>query len=138
MCEERYNDELYEIISNPNYDRTLLQVHKFIDKEKQNLLLKYDQIALDQGNFELLIGLDTCSYRTPCKTVLGDRSFSITQKRYQAKMKLLELYKEQVQQDKIKPIAQKSNASSQSNIFDLDNDSSKDKAVNKLREAVKT
>ena len=42
MCEERYNDELYEIISNPNYDRTLLQVHKFIDNKKPNLLLKYD------------------------------------------------------------------------------------------------
>ena len=41
MCEERYNEELYEIISNPSYDRTLLQVHKFIDN-KPNLLLKYD------------------------------------------------------------------------------------------------
>lgn len=24
MCDERYNDELYDIISNPTYDRTLL------------------------------------------------------------------------------------------------------------------
>ena len=31
----------------------------------------------------------------PCKTILGDRNFSLTQKRYQAKIHLLELYKEQ-------------------------------------------
>jgi len=30
-----------------------------------------------------------------CRTVLGDRNLSVTQKRYQAKMHLIELYKEQ-------------------------------------------
>ena len=42
-----------------------------------------------------MVGLDTCSYRMACKTVLGDREFSLTQKRYQAKSHLLDLYKEQ-------------------------------------------
>ena len=50
---------------------------------------------MNQGNFEYLVGLDTCSYRLPCKTTLGDRNLSITQKRFQAKMHLMELYKEQ-------------------------------------------
>ena len=54
-----------------------------------------DQIAVNQGNFEFLVGLDTCSYRMACKTVLGDRDLTITQKRYQAKTHLMELYKEQ-------------------------------------------
>ena len=54
-----------------------------------------DQIAVNQGNFEFLVGLDTCSYRMACKSVLGDRDLSITQKRYQAKVHLMDLYKEQ-------------------------------------------
>ena len=77
MCEERYNDEVYEIVSHPNYDRTFSHVQKLLDNKPERLL-KFDQIALDQGNFELLVGLDTCSYRTPCKTIFGDRNFSLT------------------------------------------------------------
>jgi hypothetical protein len=77
MCDERYNDELYEIVSHPNYDRTFSSVHRMLDKDPERLL-SFNQIALDQGNFELLVGQDTCSYRMPCKTVLGDRLFSIT------------------------------------------------------------
>ena len=46
MCDERYNDELYDIISNPTYDRTLLQVHKILEAKPERLL-KYDQIAID-------------------------------------------------------------------------------------------
>jgi hypothetical protein len=41
MCDERYNDELYDIISNPTYDRTLLQVHKILENKPERLL-KYD------------------------------------------------------------------------------------------------
>lgn len=46
MCDERYQEELYEIISNPNYDRTLTQVHRILETKPERLL-KYDQIALD-------------------------------------------------------------------------------------------
>ena len=67
-----------------------------LSQKKPSRLLRFeDQIAVNKGNFEFMIGLDTCSYRLPCKTVLGDRNLSITQKRYQAKTHLLELYKEQ-------------------------------------------
>ena len=96
LCDERYEDELYEIISHPNYDRTFNQVHKVLSQKRPQRLLKFeDQISVNQGNFEFLVGLDTCSYRTQCKTVLGDRDLSLTQKRFQAKAHLLELYKEQ-------------------------------------------
>ena len=30
LCDERYEDEFYEIISHPNYDRTFNQVHKLL------------------------------------------------------------------------------------------------------------
>ena len=90
LCEERYEDELYEIISHPNYDRTFAQVHKLLNQKKpQRLLTIEDIISVDQGNFEFMVGLDTCSYRMPCKTVLGDRNFSLTQKRFHAKANLL-------------------------------------------------
>jgi 5-formaminoimidazole-4-carboxamide-1-beta-D-ribofuranosyl 5'-monophosphate synthetase len=97
LCDERYQDELSEVLSHPNYDRTMLQVHKFFDRKKPEILLKYDQIVINEGNFEMLVGLDTCSYRMPCKTIMGDRQYSISDKRYQAKKKLLNLYKEDME-----------------------------------------
>jgi len=96
MCEERYQDEMQDIIGHPNYERTMSQVHRLLSQKKPKRLLRFeDQIAVNQGNFEFLVGLDTCSYRLTCRTVLGDRNFSITQKRFQSKSGLLELYKEQ-------------------------------------------
>jgi hypothetical protein len=43
---------------------------------------------------EYLIGIDYCSYRMPCKTVLGDRSYQLTKKRYESKVQMLDVYKE--------------------------------------------
>lgn len=71
------------------------QVHLMLE-HKPTRLLKYEEMSVDQGNFEMLVGLDTCTYRLPCTTVLGDRHFSTTQQRFQAKTKLMNLYKEQV------------------------------------------
>ena len=31
LCDERYEDEFYEIISHPNYDKTFNQVHKLLN-----------------------------------------------------------------------------------------------------------
>lgn len=43
--------------------------------------------------------MDICSYRTmPCKTILGDRSFKITSKRYKSKLNMLDVYKEAASQ----------------------------------------
>ena len=79
LCDERYENELYEIISHPNYDRTFNQVHKVLSQKRPQRLLKFeDQISVEGGNFEFLVGLDTCSYRTQCHTVLGDRDLSLT------------------------------------------------------------
>ena len=83
MCDERYSEEMQDIISHPNYDNTMTNVHKLLSQKKPKRLLRFeDQISVNQGNFEYLVGLDTCSYRLPCKTVLGDRNLSITQKRF--------------------------------------------------------
>ena len=96
MCDERYRDELEDIVSHPNYDRTMSQVHRLLSQKNPRRLLKFeDQIAINQGNFEYLVGLDTCSYRLTCRTVLGDRNLSTTQKRFQSKVGLVQLYKDQ-------------------------------------------
>ena len=34
LCDERYEDEFYEIISHPNYDKTFNQVHKLLNQKK--------------------------------------------------------------------------------------------------------
>lgn len=41
LCDERYDEEISDIVANPNYDRTLAQVHRIIDKDPRRLL-KYD------------------------------------------------------------------------------------------------
>ena len=41
ICDERYEEEIADIIGNPNYDRTLAQVHRLLDKDPERLL-KYD------------------------------------------------------------------------------------------------
>lgn len=41
LCDERYEEELSDIMGNPNYDRTLAQVHRFLDTKPERLL-KYD------------------------------------------------------------------------------------------------
>ena len=97
MCDERYEEELADIIAHPNYDFTMNNVHKFLSRKKPEKILRHEEhIAVNSGNFEFLVALDTCSYRSTCKTTLGDRNFSVTQKRYQAKSSLIDQYKEQM------------------------------------------
>ena len=38
LCEERYQDELMEILSHPNYDRTLNTVHRLLTQNPDKLL----------------------------------------------------------------------------------------------------
>eukprot|EP00351_Strombidinopsis_sp_SopsisLIS2011_P000599 CAMPEP_0116870592 /NCGR_PEP_ID=MMETSP0463-20121206/555_1 /TAXON_ID=181622 /ORGANISM="Strombidinopsis sp, Strain SopsisLIS2011" /LENGTH=104 /DNA_ID=CAMNT_0004507393 /DNA_START=222 /DNA_END=536 /DNA_ORIENTATION=+ len=94
MCDDRYKNELYEIMASPTYSSTLQDVHQILDTGNFDKLLDYPNIAVDQGNFELLIGLDQCSYRMACKSIFGDRSIMITEKRYHAKLQMLKMYQE--------------------------------------------
>jgi len=100
MCQDRYDHWFYDAISHPNYDRTLSDVHKILDSGKVEKLMDYKglEMAKSSAHLEYLVGLDVCSYRMmPCKTVFGDRSIKITNKRYRSKVKMLEVYKEQLQ-----------------------------------------
>ena len=71
-----------------------------MDSGKVSDLLEYKglEMAKSSAHLEYLVGLDVCSYRMmPCKTVFGDRSIKITNKRYRSKVKMLEVYKEQLE-----------------------------------------
>lgn len=65
--------------------------------------------------------MDICSYRMPCKTILGDRSFIITQKRFNSKVKMLDVYKEVVKEQGDLKKSSKENITDKS-IFDIDNE----------------
>ena len=71
---------------------------------------------------EYLVAIDICSYRIPCKTILGDRSYKITKKRYEGKKQMLDVYKEALELRKSQPSKLESTISkgTASTIFDLD------------------
>lgn len=60
-------------------------VHKILDKKPEKLK-EYDQIDIFDSNMEYLIGIDYCTYRMPCTTVMGDRSYKLTRKRFDSKV----------------------------------------------------
>ena len=42
MCEERYEDEIADIVAHPNYDNTMTNVHKFLSRKKPEKILRHD------------------------------------------------------------------------------------------------
>ena len=79
LCDDRYDDWFNELAQHPNYDKYMTELQDLVDKKKIEKLMDYKRLQLDNSNFEYLIGMDYCSYRTmPCKTILGDRSLIIT------------------------------------------------------------
>lgn len=103
MCQERYDHWFYDAIAHPNYDNTLMDIHRILDSGKPEGLITYKglDLAKSSSHVEFLVGLDQCSYRNmpaPCKTIFGDRSIKITNKRYKSKLKMLEVYKEALMQ----------------------------------------
>ena len=102
MCQDRYEHWFYDAISHPNYDHTLSDIHKILDSESPQRLMEYKGLDISKASahLEYLIGMDVCSYpMMPCKTIFGDRSIKITNKRYRSKVKMLEVYKETIQME---------------------------------------
>lgn len=84
MCDDRYERWLADVVAHPNYLATISDIHQILNKEPEKLKA-YDQVDVEDSNMEYLVGIDICSYRIPCKTILGDRSYKITKKRYEGK-----------------------------------------------------
>ena len=81
MCDDRYERWLADVVAHPNYDSTVSQIHQILDKKPEKLL-EFDQIDIEDSNMEYLIGIDYCAYRMPCKVIMGDRSYQVTNKKY--------------------------------------------------------
>lgn len=84
MCDDRYDRWLADVVAHPNYQATISDIHQILKKDPEKLKA-YDQIDVEDSNMEYLMAIDICSYRIPCKTVLGDRSYKITKKRFEGK-----------------------------------------------------
>lgn len=41
LCEDRYEDWFYDISSHPNYDKTMTELHKLLEKEDMEKVLDY-------------------------------------------------------------------------------------------------
>ena len=97
---------------------------------------------------EYLIGIDYCSYRMPCKTIMGDRGYKISKKRYESKLQMLDVYKEALdinkrQTGKTTAADTKKEKQPKSNIFDLNKTEAKytsgvglEKSISKLQDAI--
>ena len=139
MCDDRYNRWLSDVVNHPNYDRTIQEIHTALDKKPEKLS-EMAGIEIEDSSLEYLIGLDYCSYRLPCKMVLGDRSYQLTRKRFESKKSMLEVYKEAkelaAKQTSASPPKATSSAPSTraSTIFDLDSNqqASNDDYFNKV------
>lgn len=126
MCDDRFERWLNEIVAHPNYDTTMQNVHNILDK-KPKKLVDYDEISVEDSNLEYLIGLDYCSYRLPCTTIMGDRSYKLTRKRFESKKAMLDVYKEASQiAKKYKDSSTNQSKSSSPTIFDLGTDTKQD------------
>lgn len=116
-------------------------MHNILDKKPEKLV-EYEDISVEDSNLEYLIGLDYCTYRIPCTTVMGDRSYKLTRKRFESKKAMLDVYKEAQQlatQKKSVSDGRKENAKT---IFDLgvkevrDNTVGLENSVRKLQTAI--
>ncbi len=116
MCQDRYEHWFYDALTHPNYDRTLNDIHKLLEGDKPERLLDYKALDLEKASthIEYLVGLDICSYRMmPCKTIFGDRSIKITNKRYKSKVRMLDVYKEALD------LKTESQTAADTSIFDI-------------------
>ena len=81
------------------------RLYKLLDREDFDEIADGKMLDIDQSYLEMTTGMDMCQYRMmPCKTILGDRSIVITEKRYKSKLNMMEVYKEAASQTKKKSI----------------------------------
>ena len=122
MCDDRNQRWLSDVIAHPNYEATISDINEMLNKDPEKLK-EYDQVDVEDSNMEYLVGIDFCSYRLPCKTLLGDRSYKTTKKRYESKKAMLDVYKEALELQKSAKSFGPSRAAKSSatkTIFDLE------------------
>jgi hypothetical protein len=92
LWDERYNDHYDRIMKHPRFDAIMDKFYGVLDDEEKFRKLGEKSDLIELKEMEYLIGIDICSFRIPrWRSILGDRSWSVTQKRLRAKMRLSDL-----------------------------------------------
>ena len=102
MCPDRYDRWIADVENHPSYEATMQIIHNVLDKDP-NRLMSLESIDVENSNLEYLLGIDYCTYRMPCKPVMGDRSYKTSRKRFESKIQMREVYKEALQVAKTAP-----------------------------------
>lgn len=92
LCNERFNERYNHIMKHPSFEAIMLKFYNVLQNEDKVKRLGQKSNLIELKEMEYLIGIDLCTFHVPqCKSVLGDRDWSITQKRLRAKMRLSDI-----------------------------------------------
>jgi hypothetical protein len=98
LWDERFNSRYNDVMKHPKYEPIMEKFYKIIEDEERVKKLSDRSDLIELFEMEYLIGIDIWSFRLPkCRSVLGDRKFSITQKRMKAKERLSDLLGNEMQ-----------------------------------------
>ncbi|CAI2365335.1 unnamed protein product [Moneuplotes crassus] len=92
LCDERFNERYNDIMKHPKFEAIMQKFYNVLnnDEKVKKLGEKSDMIELQE--MEYLVAIDLCSYHVPqCRSLLGDRNRSITEKRIRAKLRLSDI-----------------------------------------------
>jgi len=96
LCDERFNNHYNAVMKHPKYEAIIEKFYKILDDEEKVKKLGQKSDLIELKEMEYLLGVDICSFRIPrCRSILGDRNWSITQKRLRAKLRLSDLLTEE-------------------------------------------
>lgn len=106
LCEERFNSHYNEIMKHPKYEAIMEKFYQVLNDDEKITKLSEKSNLIELKEMEYLIGIDVCSYRlAQCRSVLGDRSYSITKKRMKAKTRLSDILGDEESQQNLLQIA---------------------------------
>jgi len=118
MCEDRNVRWFDDVVSHPKYQDTIKKMYDALDKDPDELK-NLKTIDIEDSNLEYLIGVDQCTFRSTCKTKMGDRSYKISKKRYESKIQMLDVYREAMALDSPADKSKTKKKDTKS-IFDID------------------
>ena len=92
LCDERFNEHYDYVMKHPKFEAIMEKFYNILDNEEKVNKLGQSSDLIELKEMEYLIGIDVCSYRIPqWRSILGDRNWSITQKRLRAKLRLTDI-----------------------------------------------
>lgn len=60
LCQDRYDNWMFEIVSHPNYDKQMDVLHKMLDKNLIERVAEGNHMDVEKSYMEMLVGTDIC------------------------------------------------------------------------------